>query len=505
MISYTQFKAEWLGNRVDYDHVFEFQCVDLILQFMYQCAGVAVGVRGNAIDYANSPTPAFVNATVRVTDGSKVPGDILVFAGNAGNPFGHIALRDDNVDMMLEQNGYTGNGSGTGKDAIGVYRTIPYNRVVAVYRIKQLVPAPAAPATGDTSGFNVGDTVTVTNPVDVHGTHLATNGEYTITEIDNGSIVIGRGGAIIARMVGSSLAKVASAAPAPAPAPQLPPRPANITFTKLANPMNLIVNRQPTHKWDLGFVNDAHATSVEDIPQGTPFVAFGRAQRTDGDRPAYFMTEGDFGAADTTGVPNSNTGVNTVDLSPAPAPVEPTPAPAPEAAPAAPETPAPAESEAVNVPVTVKSWKSSFVAAPGTYKATTDAVIKDLDAKLADQNLGHDQTVHVAGYVTKGDQIYYITVKSYGAKNWYGIPKGLLVSIASTSKAVKAVQHPLATAHTVLDNIDNVVADLEKDPEFEKFKKTLTPRGKAVATLAETEQVIDGFFDKINLFKKKNK
>ena len=52
-------------------------------------------------------------------------------------------------------------------------------------------------------------------------------------------------------------------------------------------------------------------------------VAYGKAQRTDGDRPAYFMTEADFGEADKTGVPANNRGINTVDLSMAAKPAAP--------------------------------------------------------------------------------------------------------------------------------------------------------------------------------------
>lgn len=144
-MTYGQFKSEWLGRRVDYDHVYAYQCVDLVLQW---CAanGFPTGIWGNAIDYANAPTVTFSNNFYRVTDGSKQPGDVLVLKGMAGNPYGHIGLRDDSLDRFLEQNGI-GTGTGTGRDAIGVYRAIPYDRVVAVYRLKSAAPIPApAPA-----------------------------------------------------------------------------------------------------------------------------------------------------------------------------------------------------------------------------------------------------------------------------------------------------------------------------------------------------------------------
>jgi hypothetical protein len=162
-MAYQDFKNEWNGRRIDYDNVYGYQCVDLILQFLKECAGVPTGVWGNAIDYANRPTQAFLNAVVRVTDGSKQPGDILVFSGLAGNPYGHIALRDTDVTKMLEQNGATGQGTGTGRDAVGVYRAIPENRLVAVYRLKAFVSITPAP---------VSNKATVHLPADVQSWRL---------------------------------------------------------------------------------------------------------------------------------------------------------------------------------------------------------------------------------------------------------------------------------------------------------------------------------------------
>lgn len=510
MISYQDFKAQWLGKRVDYDHVFSYQCVDLILQFLYQCAGVGGGVWGNAIDYATKPTAGFLNATVRVTDGSKVAGDILVFKSPA-TPDGHITLRDTNLDYMLEQNGYTGNGSGTGKDAIGVYRPIPYDRLVAVYRIKQFVPAapaPAeqAPAPAASGSFHVikpipgyGNSNNAANHISPIDTVQA--GDYAIFNQAHGMVNVtskpGQPGSWI-----NPSDNVADPAPAPAPAaPQLPPKPANIAFTKLATPLNLIVNKNPTNAWHLDFVNDAHAVSAGQLSQGTPFTAVGKAQRTDGDKPCYYMTEADFGAADVTGIPNSNVGINTVDLSPAPAPapVEP---PKPET-----PTPAPVENEEVKVPVTVKSWKDSFVAEFGIYKATKDYTVTDLSGELPDTQLGHDQIVKVGGWVTKDGVEYAVSVKSHNLGHWYGVPKAILVQAPNTSgsKVIDAITHPAHTAQVVADDIEQIAADLSKDPEYAKFKSTLTPRGKLVADIAEAEDKVAGAFSKVNFFKRKYK
>jgi hypothetical protein len=142
---YQGFKNYWNGRRVDYDHVYAYQCVDLVLQWCKD-NGFPNGIWGNAIDYANAPTVTFSNNFVRVTDGSRKAGDIVVLRGMPGNPYGHIGLVDTDTNKFLEQNG-VGGSTGTGRDAIGVYRNIPQDRVVAVYRLKQATPPPPpAPA-----------------------------------------------------------------------------------------------------------------------------------------------------------------------------------------------------------------------------------------------------------------------------------------------------------------------------------------------------------------------
>lgn len=152
-MAYVEFKNRWSGNRVDYDHVFSFQCVDLILQYIYEVHGIGSGVWGNAIDYAKE-LPA--NAKLRekfdllhTTDCQQ--GDIVVLNGLAGNPYGHIGLCDSQTATtvrLLEQNA-AGGGTGTGRDAIGVYRDIDKGRIAGVLRQKA-APA-AAPVNAPTS------------------------------------------------------------------------------------------------------------------------------------------------------------------------------------------------------------------------------------------------------------------------------------------------------------------------------------------------------------------
>ncbi|TAL08206.1 MAG: CHAP domain-containing protein [Nitrospirae bacterium] len=141
-MTYQSFKSEWNGRRIDYDHVYAYQCVDLILEWCKE-NGFPSGIWGNAIDYANRPSPTFVQHFSRVSD--YKPGDVVVLYGLSGNPYGHIGLfdhKDASGIWLLEQNAM-GGGNGIGKNAIGVYRAISLSRVAAIYRLKSVVPPPA--------------------------------------------------------------------------------------------------------------------------------------------------------------------------------------------------------------------------------------------------------------------------------------------------------------------------------------------------------------------------
>lgn len=151
-MDYQNFKNEWLGRRVDYDHVYAYQCVDLILQYAKDCLGLPSGVWGNAIDYWRKPTATLLTKVDLVATTDCKPGDIVVLYGLAGNPYGHIGICDSqsgSTVRLLEQNG-AGNATGTGRDAIGIYRDIPKSRIAGVLRPKVYVPVPTPPAARST-------------------------------------------------------------------------------------------------------------------------------------------------------------------------------------------------------------------------------------------------------------------------------------------------------------------------------------------------------------------
>lgn len=145
-MAYQDFKNRWNGKRVDYDHVYAYQCVDLILQYIKEEFGLATGVWGNAIDYWNRPSAPLLTKFSLVAGSNAQPGDIVILYGLSGNPFGHIGICESQTATtikLLEQNG-AGSGTGTGRDAIGIYRDIPKSRVAGLLRPKAAVPPVAS-------------------------------------------------------------------------------------------------------------------------------------------------------------------------------------------------------------------------------------------------------------------------------------------------------------------------------------------------------------------------
>lgn len=147
MSAYTDFKAEWTGRRIDYDHVYSYQCVDLILQYVYEKYGLGNSVWGNGIDYWNHTSPILLSKFDKLSTTDCRQGDIVVLYGLAGNPYGHIGICESQTVSsvrLLEQNA-AGSGTGTGRDAIGIYRDIPKSRIAGILRPKGNPAPPPTP------------------------------------------------------------------------------------------------------------------------------------------------------------------------------------------------------------------------------------------------------------------------------------------------------------------------------------------------------------------------
>lgn len=241
-------------------------------------------------------------------------------------------------------------------------------------------------------------------------------------------------------VVGKYATPVPEAAPA-APAQPTAPTPAPITYTKLSEPLHLVTKQTPTHVWMLDFKTYAEARSAMDLPQGAAFLAYGKAQRTDLDHPAYFMTQEDFGNADTTGIAANGRGINTVDLAPAPAPQV-----LPDATPAAPGAAKPVAVTAV--PDLDKRFTYVPFAEPRWFTApqpvanildlrTTVNPDGSIDYPYPAQSLAQDQPVQVAGVMTKGNDKYYRTVVGASNGSYYGIPMAALKPITGSGVLLK--------------------------------------------------------------------
>lgn len=145
-MSYATFKSGWLGRRVDYDHVYAFQCVDLVVQYLYQEFGIT-GAYGNAIDYWRRPSLSVTNKFDKVSSTDCRQGDIVILNGLAGNPYGHIGICDSQTGdtvSILEQNGSSGNGDGLGGNAIRV-RAVSKSRIAGLLRPKAVAPPVVTP------------------------------------------------------------------------------------------------------------------------------------------------------------------------------------------------------------------------------------------------------------------------------------------------------------------------------------------------------------------------
>lgn len=150
-MAYVDFKNEWTGRRVDYDHVYGYQCVDLITQYVKECFGLPTGVYGNAIDYWYKPTPTLLTKFEKTSGTNANTGDIVILNGLPGNPYGHIGIcdhQDASGIWLLEQNGWTGNGSGTGGDAIGIHRATSTSRLAGILKPIGGLPPTPSPASG---------------------------------------------------------------------------------------------------------------------------------------------------------------------------------------------------------------------------------------------------------------------------------------------------------------------------------------------------------------------
>lgn len=139
MSDYATFKNKYTGQRLNVDGVFQYQCVDLIIQYAREVLGTNASMYGNAIDMWTHTPQGLLDTCDRLATTDCQVGDIVVLRTAGHNDFtgdGHIGIADHqdagNV-WLLEQNAL-GGANGTGVDAIGIHRAISKSRIAGVLR-----------------------------------------------------------------------------------------------------------------------------------------------------------------------------------------------------------------------------------------------------------------------------------------------------------------------------------------------------------------------------------
>ena len=215
--TYANFKSHVLGLGFDIDNAYGWQCWDgaaLLWQQMgltlWTGNGLAIGcwdLKRDANKY--DKFDLIYNANdLRV-------GDVVCMRPN------HIGFFDGWNGSYMRILGQNQGGSPTnpaGGSAFNIVN-VAKSSFAGAFRCKAWnsspapTPAPTPKPTkhDDPNKFKVGDIVEFTNPVDVNGTHLAVSGNYTVMEISNGSVVVGRNGVVTARVWSENIKKVGSA------------------------------------------------------------------------------------------------------------------------------------------------------------------------------------------------------------------------------------------------------------------------------------------------------
>jgi hypothetical protein len=233
----------------------------------------------------------------------------------------------------------------------------------------------------------------------------------------------------------------------PEPTPAAPAK--VIEYSRLEKPLELVTNKQPTLVWDL-----LTAAQSGELAEGAPFVAFGKAQRSDGDRPCYYMSAESFGEADTTGAPAHTQGINTVDLSLPPASV---PAPTlkivdnsgmPEETPAAPAEPA--APTAPDLPAGVTEYQRFMN--PVAYVVKADLLVKDLTGSQPDIKRAGGSGVLIGAKFNYNGYLHFRAQSSIDHGTWYVFP--------ATSVRLRKEGDPVGDPDADLDTISGEALQL---------------------------------------------
>ena len=132
-----KFKETWLGKRIDYDGVYNFQCVDLAKLYLERLGFWKIWKLGNAKQVPQASL--FTTGREKIVGTNDLmQGDIII---KTQGKYGHIAIVDRIVwgfVYVLEQNGSGKNsGSGEGENAIRL-KGYPFGFYDMVLRCKKI-------------------------------------------------------------------------------------------------------------------------------------------------------------------------------------------------------------------------------------------------------------------------------------------------------------------------------------------------------------------------------
>ncbi len=136
-MNFDTFTEKWLGNKVDYNHNYQYLDIDLVRQYLYECHQLATSDVPSALSYWTSPQPEILSKFFKTSRSDIKKGDVLVLNSAASGIDESVAVatgRDtDMLIEVLEQNGANASGTGEDEDAISL-RFINRNRVIGVLR-----------------------------------------------------------------------------------------------------------------------------------------------------------------------------------------------------------------------------------------------------------------------------------------------------------------------------------------------------------------------------------
>ena len=132
-----EFTQKYVGQKVDYDGQYGFQCVDLFRQYCKDVlniphTGGVVGAKELYTRYEQMPLEQKYFERLPYPDSKPQRGDVVIFGATASNAYGHVAIvldADHRVITVLEQDGLRQNGVHVG--------ACDYTRVLGYLRKKE--------------------------------------------------------------------------------------------------------------------------------------------------------------------------------------------------------------------------------------------------------------------------------------------------------------------------------------------------------------------------------